>query len=235
MKKVHYILLFSLWMIFLVACDSPTELDENIKKTSIEKNITESSGLLIENDSVISPPINGKIVFDTTNLKGSSGIIETYNYYGDYYMWERKVFWFDAFKIEIDTAAQNISFNIDIKTNDLQKYSFSPSDRIGKFQIQIKDLDYSEPQTDLPLNSALGESFWSSYTVRSVNAQPGEGQIKIYEGRSSLAFLSLIPRKKKDSQEIAGLSIMFVLNAEQISLPYPGLYFNLVYQLELYL
>ncbi len=236
MKTILYIWTIIVCIIVISACDNPTEVDDNLKKTSMETNISESSGMLVENeDSIPTEPVeNHIIVLDTTNYSGEiTGIIE--NYPKDtnmFYIWERKVFWFDAFKVEIDTLNKTISLNIDLQTNNEQNYVKTPSDRISELQIQVTELDYRKRISNLYLNSSLGGGLWSSYTVKSVNPDEGYGKIKTYSGVNSLAFLELLPRFKNSTQ-LQGLSLLFVFQANLISLGYGEDTFFLTYQLDL--
>ncbi len=239
MKHNIYILSIIVSLLVIYACDSPTDVEDNIKKTALETNYSESSGLLIELDTTQIPePVKDSIIeYDTTNFKGNNtGIMEFYSHNGSYYSWERNVFWFDAFKIILDTLNNKLKLDIDIKTNNLQKYYRYPPDRISKFQVQIENLNYSEEILDMPLNSQLGGGKWSSYTIQSVvvsDTSQVPSITKTLSGRESQALFRCKPQFDMISGDIKGLLISFDIIEDLISedIPYP---FEFTYQMTIH-
>ncbi len=240
MKYYKNILAFIFVLILAVACDNPTEVEDNIKKTALEKSISESSGLLIELDTTTTePPVENHIItYDTTNFKGNhTGLMELYPFIDVFYLWERRVFWFDAFKIELDTLNKLMSISIDIKTNDKQRYERTvPAERISKFQIQLKDIDFTNPIKNMRMNSPLGDSHWSSYTVKAMPDKNDSSYVpiepKTYEGKNSYALFNLQPLYDEDTGEIAAIGLSFDFEAEMIA-SYPYSKFVLTYQMTL--
>lgn len=226
--------------LFIFACDSPTEVEDNIKKTSLEKNISASSGLLIEIDTSSTQPPPPKqdsvVVYDTTNFKGNNTGLSEFYANGMYFPWDKRVFWFDAFKVELDTLNKNISLNIDVKTNDKQDYYDAvPPSRIKSFRLQLEKIDYSSPINNMLLNSPLGNGRWASYTVTNIPIADTAGTTPAtytYEGRSSRALFNMRPLLDDLTGETKGLIIAFDFEAETITQPYV-MQFALIYQLTL--